>query len=152
MLIFQTKKTHKAVILIEEWALQILVPDVPRVLKEALNNSETNERYKKSNTSPGGEFKITNKNFTKKAQANYNNQNEDCNTTTEQIKKKYNTELAKTINSALEDLLKNLKKNADNEQMSNKALGNMKSIFDAGSAMTVLMNKGFGRMYENFMK
>ena len=34
--------------------------------------------------------------------------------------------------------------------MSKKALANMRSIFDAGSAMTVLMNKVFGRKYENF--
>ena len=107
---FRPKETHKAIILLEEWAFQILDPDVPHVLKEALNNSEKNERYKKSNTSPGGAFKITNKNFTKKAQANYNNQNEDCNTTTEQNNKKSNAELAKTINSALEDLLKKAQK------------------------------------------
>ena len=34
--------------------------------------------------------------------------------------------------------------------MSNKALANMKSIFDAGSALTVLMNKVLGRKYEHF--
>ena len=34
--------------------------------------------------------------------------------------------------------------------MSNKALANMKSIFDAGSAMPVLMNKVLGRKYEHF--
>ena len=96
--------------MLEEWALQILIPDVPHVLREALNDSETNERYKISNTSPGGKFKITNKNFTKKAQANYNNQNEDCNTTTERNNKKSNAELAKAINSALEDLLKKTQK------------------------------------------
>ena len=59
------KKNHKAIISLEEWALRILKPDVPHVLKEALNNSETNERFKKSNSPSGGEFKITNKNFTK---------------------------------------------------------------------------------------
>ena len=64
---FRPNKNHKAIILLEEWALRILKPDVPHVLKEALNNSETNERYKKSNTSPGGEFKITNENSTKKS-------------------------------------------------------------------------------------
>ena len=34
--------------------------------------------------------------------------------------------------------------------MSKKALANMKSIFDAGSAMTVLVNKVLGRKYEHF--
>ena len=102
---FRPKKKHKAVISLEEWALQILVPDVSHVLKEALNDNGTNERYKQSNTLPGGEFKITNKIFTKKTQANDNNEKEDCNTNTEQNKNKTNTELAKTINSALEDLL-----------------------------------------------
>ena len=58
--------------------------------------------------------------------------------------------MAKTINSALEDLLKKAQKKVDNKQMSNKALANMKSIFDAGSAMTVLMNKVLGRKYEHF--
>jgi hypothetical protein len=51
-------------------ALKILKPDVPHVLKEALNNSETNERFKISNSSSGGEFKITNIFFTKKEQQN----------------------------------------------------------------------------------
>ena len=58
--------------------------------------------------------------------------------------------MAKIINSALEDLPKKAQKNMDNKQMSNKALANMKSIFDAGSAMTVLMNKVLGRKYEHF--
>ena len=110
MFIFLDQKKHKAIILLEEWAFRILDPDVLHVLKEALKNSETNKRNKKPNTSPGGEFKITNKNFTKKAQANYNNQNEDCNTTTEQNNKKSNADLAKIINSALEDLLKKAQK------------------------------------------
>ena len=56
MLIFSDQKNHKAIILLEEWAFQILNPDVPHVSKEALNDSETNERYKKSNTLPGVEF------------------------------------------------------------------------------------------------
>ena len=34
--------------------------------------------------------------------------------------------------------------------MSNKVLANMKSIFDAGSDKTVLMNKVLGRKYEHF--
>ena len=51
--------------MLEEWALRILKPDVPHVLKEALDNSETKERFDKSNSPSGGEFKITNKNFTK---------------------------------------------------------------------------------------
>ena len=96
--------------MLEEWALRILKPDVLHVLKEALNNSKTNERFKKSNSPSGGEFKITNKNLTKKQQQNNRTQNEDFNTTSEQNKKKSNTELAKTINSALEDLIKKAQK------------------------------------------
>ena len=59
---FIPKYNHKAIILSEEWALRILKPDVPHVLKEALNNSETKEKFKKSNYPSGGEFKITKEN------------------------------------------------------------------------------------------
>jgi hypothetical protein len=69
--------------LLEEWALRILKPDVPQVLKEALKNNETNERFEKSNSPSGGDIKITNKNFTKKQQQNNRTQNEDFNTTAE---------------------------------------------------------------------
>ena len=51
--------------MLEEWALRILKPDVPHVLKESLKNNETNERFEKSNSQSGDEFKITNKNFMK---------------------------------------------------------------------------------------
>ncbi len=41
---FRPKKDHEAVLLIEEWALQILEPDVPHILKWAKKvNGKTKE-------------------------------------------------------------------------------------------------------------
>jgi hypothetical protein len=43
---FRPKTDHGAVILLEEWALKILKPDVPHILKMAIkDNSETKERF-----------------------------------------------------------------------------------------------------------
>ena len=50
-------------------------------------NNETNERFEKTNSPSGGEFKITNNFFTKKQQQNNRTKNEDFNTNAEQNKK-----------------------------------------------------------------
>jgi hypothetical protein len=43
---FRPKKDHGAVVLLEEWALRVLKPDVPHILKMATqDDSETKERF-----------------------------------------------------------------------------------------------------------
>jgi hypothetical protein len=46
---FRPKKDHEAVLLLEEWALRILKPDVPHILRKAIkSDSDTKERYNKA--------------------------------------------------------------------------------------------------------
>ena len=61
---FRPKKDHKAVLLLEEWALRILEPDVPHILKWAKKvDGETKERHNKAKKVDGDKFKFTKQNL-----------------------------------------------------------------------------------------
>ena len=57
---FRPKKDHEAVLFLEKWALQILEPDVPHILKWAKKvDGETKERHNKAKKVDGDKFKFT---------------------------------------------------------------------------------------------
>jgi hypothetical protein len=78
---FRPNKNHKGCVSLEEWALQILKPDVEQAMREALQDKERpwNDTIFKPNLSPKGEFKISNKNFANKANAKKGPTNDDFN-------------------------------------------------------------------------
>ncbi len=57
---FRPKKDHEAVLLLKEWALRILEPDVLHILKWAKKiDSETKEQHNKVKKVDGDKFKFT---------------------------------------------------------------------------------------------
>ena len=61
---FRPKKDHKAVLLLEEWALRILESDVPHILKWAKKvDGETKERHNKAKKVDRDKFKFTKQNL-----------------------------------------------------------------------------------------
>ncbi len=56
---FKPKKNHVAILSLEEWALQILKPDYPHILRWARkSNNETRERFIKAKKWEGPKFRF----------------------------------------------------------------------------------------------
>ncbi len=61
-------------------------------------------------------------------------------------------ELVQIINTAIGDILSKAENKKASKKMSKKIVPEMKIMYDAASAMTVLVNKEFGKTYTNFYK
>jgi hypothetical protein len=152
---FKPKKDHVAILSLEEWALRILKPDYPHILRRARkSNNETRERFIKAKKWEGPKFRFTNKNLAtnfkdKEAQDKY----DDLDTDATQNWGKGKDELVNIINTAIGDVLsKAEKKKSLGKKMSKKIVAEMKNVYDAASAMTVLVNKEFETKYDNFYR
>ncbi len=152
---FKPKKDHVAILSLEEWALQILKQDYSHILRRARkSNNETRERFIKAKKWEGPKFRFTNKNLAtnfkdKEAQEKY----DDLDTDATQNQGKGKDELVNIINTAIGDgLSKAEKKKSSGKKMSKKIVAEMKNVYDAASAMTVLVNKEFETKCDNFYR
>ena len=73
-------------------------------------------------------------------------------TDAKQNQSKGKPELVQIINTPIGDVLSKAKNKKVGKEMSKKIVAEMKIMYEAASAMTVLMNKEFGKTYTNFYK
>ncbi len=71
-------------------------------------------------------------------------------TDAKQNQSKGKPELVQIINTAIGDVLSKAENKKAGKKMSKKIVPEMKIMYDAASAMTVLVNKEFGMTYTNF--
>jgi hypothetical protein len=98
-------------LLLEEWALQILKPDVPHILKMAMkDDSKTKERFNNAKKLDRNKFKFSEANFAIKDKDHTQQTNEDLITNPKQSKSKLKLELVQIINTAICDVLSKAEK------------------------------------------
>ncbi len=149
---FRPKKDHKAVPLLEEWALQILEPD-PHILKWAKKvDGKTKERHNKAKKVDGDKFKFTKQNLATNVKEQPQQKYDELVTDAKRNQSKGKPELVQIINTAIGDVLVKLKIKKAGKKKSKKIVAEMKIMYDPALAMTLHVNKGFRKTYTDFYK
>ena len=103
---FRRKKYHEAVLLVEEWALQIFKPDVPHILSKAIeDDNETKEQYNEVSKVDRNRFKFNNQNLATKDNNKTQQKYNEFVTDSKQNQSKQKPELVQIINTEIVDIL-----------------------------------------------
>ncbi len=100
----------------------------------------------------GDKFKFSKQNLATNVKEQPQQKYDELVTDAKQNQSKGKPELVQIINTAIGDVLSKAENKKQVRKMSKKIVAEMKIMYDAASAMTVLANKEFGKTYTKFYK
>jgi hypothetical protein len=100
----------------------------------------------------GDKFKFTKQNLVTNVKEQPQQKYDELVTDAKQNQSKGKPELVQIINTAIGDVLSKAENKKAGKNMSKKIVAEMKIMHDAALAMTVLVNKEFGKTYTDFYK